>query len=66
MKWIDYFYKKEQTQKNFENIMEFLVTRIFVEECFNDPFGIQIFNGRKRKNFLKAMIYSTISKFNTW
>ena len=31
-----------------------------------NPFGIQILNGRKRKNFLKAMIYSTISKFNEW
>ena len=36
MKWLDYFYKQEQTQKKIENIMEFLVTHIFVEGCFNE------------------------------
>ena len=37
MKWIDYFFKIGTNSKKFENIMEFLVTHIFVEECFNEP-----------------------------
>ena len=47
-----------EIKKKIENIL------VMLKGVSMSPFRIHILNGRKRQNFVKAIIYSTISKFN--